>query len=263
MNATTPIPSSEYDAGLLNALLEEEIRAFVAVLSEPTLSQEQELRGGLISWLCYFVPELISPENSKLLRHSCEINRTAYFERWYQVLPLEMALFGLTRNEAWLNNHKRNLAYGGSMLRYYVMQSLALAVPDLHFDDYEVNDPIKRGLSITYFGAEEGAAMLAMCKGRAADKKAVLAEWHETFRLNKPEILEDLSHGKHVENWFFLGHFFGIQSYAIHRLCNRRASPISKDSPSFLFVGSLIEQIGKHPMMQSLLKIEEDGTPAP
>jgi hypothetical protein len=258
MNATTPIPSSEYDAGLLNALLEEEIRAFTADLSQPTLSREQELRGGLISWLCYFVPELVSPENLKLLRDSHETNCTAYFERWYQLLPLEMALFGLTRDHAWLNNHKRNLAYGGSSLRYYVMQSLALAVPDLRFDDYELVDPIRQGLSIPYFGAEEGAAMLAMCKGPAHSKKAVLKEWHDAFRLNRPDILKELSEGKQVENWFFLGHFFTRQTYAIHRLCNRRLSQSSRNSPPFLFVGSLIEQLDQHPMMQRFLKIQDN-----
>ncbi len=121
MNAITPVPCSQYDAGLVNALPGEEIRAFVEHLSEPALSHEQELRGGLIAWLCYFLPELVAEETSKLLRDSYEVNRTSYFERWYQLLPLEMAIFGITRNADWLHGHKQNLAYGGSSLRYYVM----------------------------------------------------------------------------------------------------------------------------------------------
>jgi hypothetical protein len=233
MSATTPIPASEYDSALVNALLEEEIRSFALELSEYTLSKEQELRGGLIAWFCYFVPELVSSQTAKLLQDTHETNRTAYFERWYQLLPLEMALFGLTREEAWLHNHKKNLAYGGSLLRYYVMQSLALAVPELQFEDSQISEPIARGLSIPYFGAEEGAAMLAMCKGAAHSKKAVLKEWHDTFHLNKPDILKNLSEGKQVENWFFLGHFFTVQTYVIHRLCSRRASASSTTSPSF------------------------------
>lgn len=258
MNAITPVPCSEYDAGILNALLGEEIRAFVEHLSEPTLSHEQELRGGLIAWLCYFLPELVTEETSKLLRDSYEANCTSYFERWYQLLPLEMALFGLTREEAWLNNHKQNLAYGGSSLRYYVMQCLSLAVPDLYFDDPQLQEAIKRGLSIPYFGAEMGAAMLAMCKGKSQRKKAVLKEWHDSFFLNRPDILNDLSQGNQVENWFFLSPFFRVQTYVVHRLCNRRTSPTPANSPGFLFVGSLLEQVEKHPMMQSFLEIARD-----
>lgn len=255
MSAITPVPCSEYDAGLLNALLCEEIRAFVQHLSEDTLSHEQELRGGLIAWLCYFLPELVTRETSKLLEHSHEANQTAYFERWYQLLPLEMALFGLTRDHRWLKVHKRNLAYGGSGLRYYVMQSLALAVPDLSFDDEEVFDPIKRGLSIPYFGAEFGAAMLAMCRGETRRKKEVLAEWHDRFFLNRPDVLKNLSEGKQVENWFFLSPFFRIQTYTIHRLCAPRTGRSPESSPAFRFVGSLMDQVENHAMMQGFLGI--------
>jgi hypothetical protein len=261
MSATTPIPASEYDSSLLNALLAEEIEAFVPELSEYSLSKQQELRGGLISWFCYFVPELVNPETAKLLRDTHETNRTTYFERWYQLLPLEMALFGLTREESWLNNHKKNLAYGGSLVRYYVMQSLALAVPELYFDDPYISDPIRHGLSIPYFGAEEGAAMLAMCKGATSSKKAVLREWHDSFRLNRPDILSDLAEGKQVENWFFLSHFFTVQTYVIHRLCGRKPSAPSGARPSFFFVGSLMEQVEKHPMMQPFLRLPENESP--
>lgn len=258
MSAITPVPCSEYDAGLVNAVLSEEIRAFVQHLSEDTLSHEQELRGGLIAWLCYFLPELVTRETSKLLEDSHEVNRTSYFERWYQLLPLEMAMFGLTRDQGWLQGHKRHLAYGGSGLRYYGMQSLALAVPDLKFDDYEVFDPIKQGLTIPYFGAEFGAAMLAMCKGNAESKKATLREWHDSLFLNRPDILKNLSEGKQVENWFFLGPFFRIQTYGMHRLCSPRQLPPATGCPAFLFVGSLIDQVEKHPMMQNFLKIEDE-----
>lgn len=257
MNAITPVPCSEYDASILNHLLVEEIRDFAKHLSEPTLSHEQELRGGLIAWLCYFLPELVTQQTSKLIVDYYEANRTSYFERWYQPLPLEMAMFGLTRNQGWLTCHKRNLAYGGSNLRYYVMQSLALAVPDLRFDDEEVFDPIKRGLMVPYFGAEFGAAMLAMCKGEASRKKAVLAEWHASLFLNRPDILKDLSEGKQVENWFFLAPFFRVQTYAIHRLCSVRLLSTQVSSPEFLFVGSLLPQVENHPMMQAFLGITE------
>lgn len=258
MNAISPVPASQYDASILNQLLSEEIRAFVEHLSEETLSDDQELRGGLIAWLCYFLPELVTQQTSKLLVDFYEANRTSYFERWYQLLPFEMAIFGLTRDHRWLRAHKRNLAYGGSSLRYYVMQSLALAVPDLSFTDEELFDPIKQGLTIPYFGAEFGAAMLAMCKGDANDKKAVLAEWHDSLFLNRPDILKNLSEGKQVENWFFLRPFFRVQTYAIHRLCSPRLNLPEQSPPAFLFVGSLVDQVEKHPMMQSFLKIKED-----
>ncbi len=258
MNAITGVPSSQYDASIVNQLLSEELCEFVHHLAEPTLSHEQELRGGLIAWLCYFLPELVTHQTSKLLRDCYDTNRTSYFERWYQLLPLEMAMFGLTRDHVWLNGHKQNLAYGGSSLRYYVMQSLALAVPDLSFGDDEVFERIKHGLSIPYFGAEFGAAMLVMCKGDADHKKAVLAQWHDSFFLNRPDILKNLSEGKQVENWFFLGPFFKIQTYAIHRLCSPRVNPALAGSPAFLFVGSLTEQVEKHPMMKSFLEIPDN-----
>jgi hypothetical protein len=212
MNELTPVPTSEYNAELINELLIEEISAFVDVLSEATLSHRQELRGGLIAWLCYFLPEMVSPTTQKLLLDAYEDNRTSYFETWYQLLPLEMAMFGLSRDEAWLNNHKRNLSYGGSMLRYYVMQSLALAVPDLYFDDPQMYDAIRYGLSIPYFEAEMGAAMLAMCKGDSGHKKKTLAEWHGAYFLNRPEILKNLSEGTFAENWFFMWPFFRTQT---------------------------------------------------
>lgn len=255
MNATTPVPSWQYDASAVNQLLTEEIHEFVRHLSEPTLSYDQELRGGLIAWLCYFLPELVTQQTSKLLLDSYEANRTSYFERWYQLLPLEMAMFGLTREQGWLNGHKQNLAYGGSLLRYYVMQSLALAVPDLQFDDEGLREPIKRGLSIPYFEAEWGAAMLAMCKGESGAKRAALRRWHGTYFLNRAYLLKSLSEGKPIENWFFLRPFFRIQTYAIHRLCSPRLNPMMASSPACLFVGSLTEQVEKHPMMQSFLEI--------
>jgi len=253
------VPASEYDPGRISALLRSELSELWKCFDSIPLSQDQELRGSLISWFCVFTPELVDDECRALLHTFYEKavrqpNHDA--EGWYRTLPIELSLYGLSRDQSWLRNHKQNFAYGGSGLRCYVMESLSLVAPDLSIDDQGLVDRVKHNLKVVHGACEWGVAMLMVGKGQRSEKIRLLTEWSTEFWLNPHEknVLTDLATQGSVPNRYFLPHYFRIQSYVIQRLSMLQPDHLPQlTAPSF--AGSIFDQVGRHPLMQAAIQL--------
>ena len=170
---------------------------------------------------------------------------------------IELSLYGLTRDQSWLRNHKQNFAYGGSGLRCYVMESLSLVASELSVDDQDLVARVKYNLKVVHGACEWGVAMFDGWKGTTQRKNTIALEMSTEFRLNPHEknVLVDLATKGSVPNRYFLPHYFRIQSYLIQRLSMLQPDyPPQLSAPS-LFAGSILEQVSRHPLMQSVIEL--------
>lgn len=262
MNAPAAIPAFEYDGGLIVALMREELRDFSNALSDFRLTREQELRGALLAWFCYFCPELIPEElRTLLLAVYYRLRQLKDFDYagWYQALPIQMAMYGLTRDQDWLASHKQNFAYGGSALRLYVLESLALAAPELNIDDDLMYQRARRNLELHHGCCQWNVILFLSGRGPKSRKLSLLRQWGREFKLNPDEerLLGQLAEWGFVENHFFAGHFLKVQSYILQRLCASRNILPSSDPATRLFAGSIATQTEQHALMQSLVELKD------
>ena len=254
------LPASEYDVSRINLLLRSELSEFWKCIDIVPLTREQEMRGSLISWFCVFTPELVDEECRTLLHSFYEkaVHQPNYdVDGWYRTLPIEISLYGLSRDPSWLRNHKQNFAYGGSTLRCYVMESLSLVAPDLSIDDQELVDRVKHNLKAVHGACEWGVVMLMVGQGQRRDKIQLLSEWSTEFWLNPHEktVLMGLATQGSVPNRYFLPHYFRIQSYVIQRLSMLQPDHQPLLNAPSLFAGSIFEQVSRHPLMQPTIEL--------
>ena len=262
MTPTDPkaVPASQYHVGHLNTLVRQELSDFWTNITTLPLSRDQELRGALIAWFCVFTPDLINDECRTLLHafyEKARLDPDYDTSGWFKILPIELALYGITRDQNWLQRHKRNFAYGGAGLRCYVMESLSLVAPELSSEDQELLDRVEQNLSAVHGACEWGAAMMMVGKGQRKHKIQLLSEWGGKFRLNPREkaVLDELAANGCVLNRYFLPHYFRVQTYIIQRLCAAQALYRGETTASPLFTGSIAEQVGRHPLMQEYVEI--------
>jgi hypothetical protein len=99
------VPAAEYDVGHINAVVRKELSNFWTNITTLPLSRDPELRGALIAWFCVFSPDLIDEECRTLLHAFYEKARRVPdydISGWFQILPIELALYGITRDQSWL-----------------------------------------------------------------------------------------------------------------------------------------------------------------
>jgi len=262
VNAPSAIPAANYDARLIGQLIREEIADFWKHIDDETLTRDQELRGALLAWFCYFAPELVSEDARTLLfavQKRIRSMQDFQYRGWFRILPIEMALYGLTRESHWLDRHKQEFSCGGSALRFYVMECLALAAPELSIDDDVLHWRVRRNFEVRHTCCEWGGLLFLAGRGEKDRKQALAREWSATYRLNDSEhqVLDALARFGMVENPFFAGHFSKIQSYIIERLCMRRSCHLDIQENSVLFAGSIAAQVERHPLMDSYFQIAD------
>ena len=146
-----------FDVDRLNSVFRSELSEYLNSLPEYNLSEESENCGALIAWLCVFAPETITDESKSKLHEVCyELTARPTYKLvgWFQELPLKLALYGIYREHAYLRSHIENLSYGGSGLRCYIMDSLALVAPEVDIRDEILRWAAGRNLEIVHMACE-------------------------------------------------------------------------------------------------------------
>jgi hypothetical protein len=188
--------------------------------STPT-SEIQDLRALSILWTAVFIPECISLR----LRRSLAKTVRQYRERadyghacWHRILPVEAALYAITRTESWLSAILANLDHHKSSLRTFTVESLALIADRLEFDA-ETLQRIGRNLDVRHFFCEWPVILFAVSKGSAECKRLQIELWLGLYEMNANEraILEALARGEMVENPF-LHRALRVQQFMTLRL---------------------------------------------
>lgn len=263
MPVAVDVPAVQYDPQTISALVREELEDFHSHLFEEIFTIEQEMRGALIAWFCFFTPKLISKDCKLLLfaiREEIHSRSDYSYSGWFRTLPLEVALYGISPTPGWLQVHKANFDHHKASLRCYVMDTLSLVASQLSIDDQELIPRVAHNLNVSHAGCEWGAAMMAIAQGERENKIKLFQEWAQNFGHNPHEkqLLDDLAAGRMVRNGYFLSVHLRTAAYICHRLCTpRRIGTDISDLQEELFSTSIWEQIQRHPLMDPFIKISE------
>ena len=250
------------DGARIESLLEEEWAFFQCDVEVLPVTEIQDLRAYFIAWVCTFLPEIVPAEfrenlEGKLAEWRCRADFATSF--WFRPLALEAALFSLEGNPVWLNTCREYFAYGGSQLRRFVHQAMALVAPRVHFDG-QLLAGLDYGLSVPYFFMDTPLLLYAVSLNPTEEKVETMRRWLTTYRHNseEEEILNRLTKGEAVRNWL-QPHFHWLAKYACSRLACGGPPGYSEQLPLFdhgLPWRTLWERLRAHPLAGATVRIQ-------
>jgi hypothetical protein len=213
------------DLGILWTLLWEELGDWRRDVVQTPIPEEQDLRCFFVEWVAAFLPEAVSTELINELQEAAEVCRSApdySTSGWYRALPIDVAIFLLTGEEDWLRTARLNVDHHNSSLRYFVMESLALAAHRLTFDP-EMTARVLHNLEVRHFRCEDLVILFAACNHHQDYKLQKISEWLGACSHNQDVegVLRRLAEGLPVPNPF-LSHMLWIQQYVSFRLAVRQ-----------------------------------------
>lgn len=208
----------------IRRVLDQELYMFKKEFGERPMSQVQDQRGLLLAWLAVFIPEAFSSRHRIRLEEAVrylKMEGDYLLNGWFELLPLEAALFALTRDKNWLRIAMRRWDHDSSEFRRQVYQCLALVAPRIGLDYRGLLERAEYCLKRVYFFNHEMLALLASMGWPPEEKQRLFAKWLEQYygRLNQPErsALEQLSQGQAMLNPH-IGWILKLQAYACLRI---------------------------------------------
>jgi hypothetical protein len=241
------------------AICEEEWQSFLDDVNIHPIPERQDLRGFFLNWVAVFAPEaypssLISRMASWMAEH-----RATDSTVWAFAKPplIGATLFALTNSSYWLDEQISNFAYGGSDLRSFLHNTLALIAPLMSFDA-ELLARLEYGMKVPYFGMDTPLVLYAASKGDPAVKLANLRKWQESYFMNiqEKETVERFLKGDPANNplqyWFLKN-----TSYVMLRLaCEPGGPPEDATLPLGITLSDIWERVRKHPMVSSHVRLQ-------
>jgi hypothetical protein len=217
----------QLDLNALGLILNEELGEFKKHIHGVPISEENDLRAFFIAWMAVFIPESIEKPFFKNLKTFVQVVKESpeySTSHWSKVLPLEIALYSITKDDRWLNSHIEYINYGGRSLRNFVARSLALVADKLYFADADLVERVEKNVKNKVFGWQEGVTILAISRGDPKKKVDLFQKWLKKYG-DQGSFFDKLVHGQFVEN-DFLSNFMWIQQYVSLRLvCKHPAKP--------------------------------------
>ena len=267
------VPLFPIDQEKLSKVLKSEFELWVHDFDQRPIPRSQELRAFFIQWFAVFVPECFEQLLVKeISAFAYEAKQHVDFRRskWYELLPVEVALYALSSDSSWINMARANLNHHNSSLRSLVLESLLLVVDRLRFDDPYLLAPVRDNLEWWHMGAEDTAIFLCMAQGDPAMKQTQIKQWLDQVNMstNAREKLQALSDGEFVPNPF-LHHVTQLTCYILLRLASQETPlPLSlfpeipeKQLKFPIILGSVIwQQMNNHPLFQPFIRLEQVKT---
>jgi hypothetical protein len=197
------------DWGRLEAVLTEALVDFRAGVDARTVSRRQELRSLMILWFASFLPEAFTSRFEKSLRAAVvDLRARSDYPTnvWYQVVPLEAALFAVTDERTWVLSAVANLNHHDSSLRSFVNEGLAFVVDRLSFQDAELRSRVEQNIRFHQGGCEDTFLMLLSARGEPTEKREVVEAWKGRPELERIHALcKGLQANGFVENSLAVG----------------------------------------------------------
>ena len=218
-------PSFPINKEKLCKVIRSEFELWVNNFGTRPVTEAQELRAFFVQWFAVFAPECFERPLIK------EISAFAYETRqhdkfnsrlWYELLPIEVALYALSLDSSWIDVARANLNHHNSSLRRFVLESLLLIVDKLNFDDPYLLDPITDNLRRGHIGSEETVLFLTMVEGNSDMKHSQIKHWldKEEMSSHHREKLQAYAKGEFIENPF-LHHVIQFACYVSLRLASQ------------------------------------------
>ncbi len=277
-----PVSLFRIDQEKLSRILKSEFELWAHNFDQRPIPQAQESRAFFIQWFAVFAPECFEQSLVKAISNfAYETKQHVDFKRkkWYELLPIEIALYALLSDSSWIDIARANLNHHNSELRRFVLESLLLVVEKLRFDDPYMLGPVSDNLRTWHMGSGETVLFLSMTQGDSKMKQIQIKRWLDQVNMSPDdrEELKALSNGEFIPNPFsyhvsqftcyillrLASHETPLQSSFVSKMPNRRIQIIPEafqlEFPVVL--GSLIwQRINKHPLFQPFIRLEQVET---
>ena len=180
-------PSFPINKEKLCKVIRSEFELWVNNFGTRPVTEAQELRAFFVQWFAVFAPECFERPLIK------EISAFAYETRqhdkfnsrlWYELLPIEVALYALSLDSSWIDVARANLNHHNSRLRMFVLESLLLVADKLRFDDPYLLDPITDNLRIRHMGSGQTVLFLTMAQGEPETKQSQVKQWLDQVEMS-------------------------------------------------------------------------------
>ena len=266
----------------LARVLKSEFEFWIHNFDQRPISEEQDLRAFFIQWFAVFAPVCFEQSLVKeISAFACETKQHVDFMRrkWYELLPIEVALYALSSDSSWIDIARANLNHHNSGLRNFVLKSMLLVVDKLRFDDPYMLGPVQDNLENWYMASRKTVLFLCMAQGDSKMKHIQIKRWLDQVNMSPHdrEELQALSNGEFMPNPF-LHHVSQLTCYISLRLASH-GTPLQ---PSFfskmpnrqiqmipeafqlefpIVLGSLIwQRMNEHPLFQPFIRLEQVET---
>lgn len=267
------VPLLSINQEKLSRILQSEFELWVHNFDQRPIPEAQDLRAFFVQWFAVFAPECFEqPLVKEISAFAYETKQHVDFRRskWYELLPIEVALYALSSDSSWINIARANLNHHNSGLRNFVLESLLLVVDRLRFDDPYLLAPVRDNLEWGHMGAGETALFLCMAQGESEMKRAQIKQWlDQAMNAYDGEKLQALIDREFVPNPF-LHHVTQLTCYILLRL----ASQETPSQPTLfleipnefqlkfpIILGWVIKQgMMEHPLFQPFIRLEQVKT---
>lgn len=252
--------SPSIDLSRIASICEEEWQAFLDDMEIDPIPRRQDLRGFFLNWVAVFVPEafpssLLSRMVLWMRKHLDEEETLGNFSK---PALIGAALYALTEDQYWICVQARNFDYGGSNVRCFLHNSLALVAPKMVFDSALVSR-LDYGMKIPFFNMDTALALYAVSKGDDPEQKLTnLKKWQTLYFMNSAEaetvdrFLKGLPASNPLQHWLLTN-----TSYALLRLgCHLSGPPVDAFLPLGIDLSEIWERVGKHPLVSSYIELQ-------
>ncbi|MDE1161314.1 MAG: hypothetical protein PW792_05125 [Acidobacteriaceae bacterium] len=252
------------DLDRIAAVCEEEWLALLADMDIEPVPERQDLRGFLLNWVAVFAPEAFPSALSDKMAEWMDDDLAVKRSEWRMVKRpyIGATLFALTGSPRWLRIQLNNFDNGGSQLRSFYHQTLALVAPRLNFDE-DLIARLEAGLRNRYFVMSPPLVLYAVSQGDAEEKLANLRAWQATYPMNTAEeetvarFLSDEPARNPLQAWLLRN-----SAYVALRFGSQAGSSMqSVRLPIGLGFSEVFERIQRHPLMAGHVRLERTGTP--
>lgn len=255
-------------------VIRKEFAAFERGYSERPVPRVQEMRAGCISWLATFLPESFDDD----LAQSMGARVAQWGEQpdyrvdgWFRLPALEVALYNLA--VATGEPHRRDIArfaldrvivnidHHNSGLRAYILQCLALAAPNLAFNDAQLRGRVESLLASNQLYSDAAVALYLATEGSLAEKRAWGTEWKDRVQEGFGRAqLRDLAAGAPLTNPLFAD-IAEVERYVWLRLVDTLANVACpadlQVSPGAVAADLMRTRIATHALIHPAFRIAE------
>lgn len=246
------------DASRLGGACEEEWQLFLDDIDLKPIPHRQDYRGFFLNWVALFVPEAFPTALQSTMTDWLKRELDADDEVMVNVkVPLiGSTLYALTGSTDWLRIQLRDFAYGGSFVRTYLHQSLALAAPELYFYP-DLASRLDFGMKCVYFDMDIPLALYVVARGDAEEKLNNFKRWQQGFmNAREQELVDGIVKGYNVRNplesWIR-----DKMTYTALRLgCLPLHKSVNAGLPLGIEFSSIWERMQVHPLFHSYIELK-------
>ena len=276
------VPSFLINQEKLPKILKSEFKLWVHNFGQRPIPEAQDLRAFFIQWFAVFAPECFEQSLVKeISTFAYETKQHLDFRRskWYELLPIEIALYALSSDSSWINIARANLNHHNSSLRMFTLKSLLLVVDKLHFHDPYMLAPVTDNLETWHMGSGDTVLFLSMAQGDSEAKRTQIKQWLDQVNMSSQdrETLQALAHGDYVPNPFLhyvvrftcyislrlASHEALLQSILFPKMPEEQNSTIPDELQLKLpiILESIIwQRMNDHPIFQPFIRLEKIKT---